>query len=96
MRKNSKRFHGERELRKGEISSPAKGEELKGWGGFTVYCPGLDIYTQGDDMEDEIKNRKEAAELQIDKVCIENMNPKGVQRKRVELVICDADALRYS
>jgi len=34
-------------------------------GGYTVYCPELDIYTQGDDIEDAISNLKEAAELHI-------------------------------
>ena len=32
-------------------------------GGYTVYCPELDIYTQGDDVEDAISNLKEAAKL---------------------------------
>jgi len=39
-------------------------------GGYTVYCPELDIYTQGDDVEDAIKNLKEAAELHIEELGI--------------------------
>ena len=39
-------------------------------GGYTVYCPELDIYTQGDDIEDAIKNLKEAAELHIEELGI--------------------------
>jgi len=41
--------------------------------GYTVYCPELDIYTQGDDVEDAIKNLKEAAELHIEELGIENI-----------------------
>jgi len=37
-------------------------------GGYTVYCPGLDIYTQGDDVKDALANLKEAAELHIEEV----------------------------
>ena len=31
-------------------------------GGYTVYCPELDIYTQGDTVEEAIANLREAAE----------------------------------
>ncbi len=41
-------------------------------GGYTVYCPELDIYTQGDDIEEAIHNFKEAAELHIEELGIEN------------------------
>ena len=30
-------------------------------GGYSVYCPELDIYTQGDDVEDAATNLREAA-----------------------------------
>ena len=40
-------------------------------GGYTVYCPELDIYTQGEDIEDAIKNLKQAAELHIEELGIE-------------------------
>jgi predicted RNase H-like HicB family nuclease len=30
-------------------------------GGYSVYCPELDIYTQGDDVQDAIANLQEAA-----------------------------------
>ncbi len=40
-------------------------------GGYTVYCPELDIYTQGDDIEDATKNLKQAAELHIEELGIE-------------------------
>lgn len=42
-------------------------------GGYTVYCPELDIYTQGDDIEDAINNLKEAAQLHIEELGIENI-----------------------
>ncbi len=56
-------------------------------GGFTVYCPELDIYTQGDDVKDAIKNLKEAAELHIEEVDIDNIILKEVQRKRIKMVV---------
>ena len=30
-------------------------------GGYSVYCPELDIYTQGDDVEEAVTNLREAA-----------------------------------
>ena len=55
-------------------------------GGYTVYCPELDIYTQGDDVEDAIKNLKQAAELHIEELGIENIKLKEVQRRQIEMV----------
>ena len=40
-------------------------------GGYTVYCPELDIYTQGDDVQEATNNLKEAAELHIEELGIE-------------------------
>jgi predicted RNase H-like HicB family nuclease len=37
-------------------------------GGYTVYCPELDIYTQGENIEDALRNLKEAAELHIEEI----------------------------
>jgi len=48
-------------------------------GGYTVYCPELDIYTQGDDTEDALSNLKEAAELHIEEV-----GPQGLELKKIE------------
>ena len=56
-------------------------------GGYTVYCPELDIYTQGDDAEDAIKNLKEAAELHIEELGIENIKLKEIQRRQIEMVV---------
>lgn len=56
-------------------------------GGYTVYCPELDIYTQGDDIEDAIKNLKEAAELHIEELGIENIRLKEIKRRQIELVM---------
>ena len=56
-------------------------------GGYTVYCPELDIYTQGDDVEDAIKNLKEAAELHIEELGIENIKLKEIQRRQIEMVV---------
>ena len=56
-------------------------------GGYTVYCPELDIYTQGDDIEDGISNLKEAAELHIEELGIENIRLKEIKRREIELVV---------
>jgi predicted RNase H-like HicB family nuclease len=58
-------------------------------GGYSVYCPELDIYTQGDDVEDAIANLQEAATGYIKVVGIDNLNlcPKPVIRKELELVV---------
>ncbi len=55
--------------------------------GYTVYCPELDIYTQGDDVEDAIKNLREAAELHIEELGIENIKLKEIQRRQIEMVV---------
>ena len=56
-------------------------------GGYTVYCPELDIYTQGDDVEDALKNLKEAAELHIEEIGVENLKLKKIERKTIEMAI---------
>jgi predicted RNase H-like HicB family nuclease len=37
-------------------------------GGYTVYCPELDIYTQGDSEEECLSNSREAAELHLEEL----------------------------
>jgi predicted RNase H-like HicB family nuclease len=37
-------------------------------GGYTVYCPELDIYTQGETEEECLQNLKEAAELHLEEL----------------------------
>ena len=56
-------------------------------GGYTVYCPELDIYTQGDDIEDAINNLKEAAELHIEELGVENIRLKEIKRREIVLVV---------
>ena len=58
-------------------------------GGYSVYCPELDIYTQGDDVKDAIANLQEAAIGYIKVVGIDNLDlrPKPVIRKELELVV---------
>ena len=56
-------------------------------GGYTVYCPELDIYTQGDDIEDAISNLKEAAELHIEELGVENIRLKEIKRREIVLVV---------
>jgi len=56
-------------------------------GGYTVYCPELDIYTQGDDIKDALNNLKEAAELHVEEIGIENLKLKKVERREIEMVV---------
>lgn len=58
-------------------------------GGYVVYCPELDIHTQGDTIEDAIANLQEAAIGYIEVVGIENLSlrPRPAIRKDVELTI---------
>ena len=37
-------------------------------GGYTVYCPELDIYTQGETEEECVDNLREAAELHLEEL----------------------------
>jgi len=56
-------------------------------GGYTVYCPELDIYTQGDDVKDALANLKEAAELHIEEVGLGAVRLRKVERRELELRI---------
>ena len=56
-------------------------------GGYTVYCPELDIYTQGDDVKDALANLKEAAELHIQEVGPGAVRLRKVERRELELTI---------
>lgn len=58
-------------------------------GGYSVYCPELDIYTQGETVEEAIANLQEAAEGYIEVVGLDSLNlrPKPVIRKELELTI---------
>jgi len=52
-------------------------------GGYTVYCPELDIYTQGEDVEDALANLREAAQLHIEEVGAENLCLRKVERQAI-------------
>ena len=56
-------------------------------GGYTVYCPELDIFTQGDDEEDALRNLKEVALLHIEEVGVENLALKRIVRKTLEMTV---------
>jgi predicted RNase H-like HicB family nuclease len=56
-------------------------------GGYTVYCPELDIYTQGDDIEDALNNLSEAARLHIEEVGVENLKLRQVERREIEMAV---------
>ena len=51
-------------------------------GGYTVYCPELDIYTQGETEEECLENLREAAELHL-----EEMNDLSKVRQVIRRVI---------
>lgn len=56
-------------------------------GGYTVYCPELDIYTQGEDVEDALANLKEAAELHLEEIGLQDLKLKKVERRAITLQI---------
>jgi len=56
-------------------------------GGYTVYCPELDIYTQGEDVDDALRNLKEAAELHIEELGSEDLRLRKVEHRAVELEV---------
>ncbi|RLE32984.1 type II toxin-antitoxin system HicB family antitoxin [Candidatus Acetothermia bacterium] len=56
-------------------------------GGYTVYCPELDIYTQGEDVDDALRNLKEAAGLHIEEVGLDALRLRRVERRTVELEV---------
>ena len=45
-------------------------------GGFTVYCPELDIYTQGDTEQECLENLRDAAELHLEEIG----SPKNIRK----------------
>lgn len=54
-------------------------------GGYTVYCPELDIYTQGETEEECVQNLREAAELHVEEVGKEHLKVRAVVRKTLEI-----------
>ena len=53
--------------------------EPEGW--FTVYCPELDIYTQGETEEECLDNLREAAELHLEQLGAEQGVRKVIRRE---------------
>jgi predicted RNase H-like HicB family nuclease len=56
-------------------------------GGYTVYCPELDIYTQGEDVEDALANLQEAAQLHIEEIGAQNLKLRRVERRGLTLEV---------
>jgi len=56
-------------------------------GGFTVYCPELDIYTQGETEAECLENLKEAALLHIEEIGLDHLALKSVQHKTLTLAL---------
>jgi predicted RNase H-like HicB family nuclease len=55
-------------------------------GGYSVYCPELDIYTQGETEEECLLNLREAAELHLEELG-EKATVRQVIRREVEVQI---------
>ena len=53
-------------------------------GGYSVYCPELDIYTQGETEEECLNNLREAAELHLEELG-ENAEVRQVIRREIEV-----------
>ena len=53
-------------------------------GGYTVYCPELDIYTQGETEEECLRNLREAAELHLEELG-DNPPLRHVIRREIEV-----------
>ncbi len=60
-------------------------------GGFVVYCPELDITTEGESAEQAIEMLKDAAHGYVDVVGIENIPhfSDKVKKEELELIIND-------
>lgn len=56
-------------------------------GGFSVYCPELDIYTQGEDREDALLSFQEAAQLHIEETGAANLRLRKVERRGLKLEV---------
>jgi len=58
-------------------------------GGYSVYCPELDIYTQGETVKEATANLREAAEGYIEVVGLDGLGlrPKPAIRREVELMV---------
>lgn len=56
-------------------------------GGFTVYCPELDIYTQGETEDECVSNLKEAALLHIEEIGFDRVRPKPVRQRTLDLAV---------
>lgn len=55
-------------------------------GGFTVYCPELDIYTQGDTEGECLSNLREAAEMHLEELG-DAAHIRKVARRKLEVSI---------
>ena len=54
-------------------------------GGYTVWCPELDIYTQGETEEECIANLREAAALHMEELGQENIVLRAIKRQEVKI-----------
>ena len=54
-------------------------------GGYTVFCPELDIYTQGENEEDCLANLREAAELHLEELGHQAIIRRVIRR---EIEVC--------
>lgn len=54
-------------------------------GGYTVHCPELDIYTQGDTEAECLDNLREAAELHLEEIGGDVNRVRRVIRRELEV-----------
>ncbi len=55
-------------------------------GGYSVYCPELDIYTQGETEEECLANLREAVELHMEELG-EQAHLRKIIRRQIEVVV---------
>lgn len=56
-------------------------------GGFTVWCPELDIYTQGDSEQECLENLREAALLHLEELGAPPPALPAIKHRRIELTL---------
>ena len=54
-------------------------------GGFTVWCPELDIYTQGDTEPECLENLREAALLHLEELGSPNIPLPPIRHRTIQL-----------
>jgi len=56
-------------------------------GGYTVFCPELDIYTEGETEKECLKNLREAALLHLEEIGMKTAKVKEVKHRVLQLAV---------